>query len=108
MSKFREDILARLAIIAKMIPGVSVPERRALQRERSDLEEKLREGFSMIRDAHYHESPTVLTLCWYDGPTYKERYLEGQAMLDALAKLHAEESRDGLTRALHKLIGEVE
>jgi hypothetical protein len=42
MSKFADDILARLSIIAKMIPGASVPERRKLQRERTDLETKLR------------------------------------------------------------------
>lgn len=42
MSKFASDIEARLAIIANMIPSAPTKERRALQRERSDLEDKLR------------------------------------------------------------------
>lgn len=42
MSKFADDIRARLAIISKMIPGAKLAERRALQKERSDLEGKLR------------------------------------------------------------------
>jgi hypothetical protein len=42
MSKFVADIEARLAVISKMIPGAKVVERRQLQRERADLEEKLR------------------------------------------------------------------
>lgn len=42
MSNFTDHIQARLAIIARMIPNAKVTERRALQRERSDLEEKLR------------------------------------------------------------------
>lgn len=42
VSKFEDDIQARLAIIARMIPSAKVAERRALQRERADLEEKLR------------------------------------------------------------------
>lgn len=41
-SKFVTDINARLTIIAKMIPNAKTSERRALQKERSDLEEKLR------------------------------------------------------------------
>lgn len=41
MSKFEDDIVARIAIINKMIPSAKVAERRALQRERADLEEKL-------------------------------------------------------------------
>jgi hypothetical protein len=42
MSKFADDIKARLAIIAEMIRTAQTAERRKLQRERSDLEEKLR------------------------------------------------------------------
>lgn len=42
MSKFITDIEARLRIIAKMIEAARPKERKALQRERSDLEEKLR------------------------------------------------------------------
>jgi hypothetical protein len=42
MSKFEDDIIARLAIIAKMIPGAKLSERRKLQGERADLETKLR------------------------------------------------------------------
>lgn len=42
MSKFDDDIRARIVIINKMIPDAKLKERRALQRERSDLEEKLR------------------------------------------------------------------
>ena len=42
MSKFTQDIEARLVIINQMIPNAKAAERRALQRERSDLEEKLR------------------------------------------------------------------
>lgn len=42
MSKFVEDIQARLSIINRMIPGAKTAERKVLQRERADLEEKLR------------------------------------------------------------------
>lgn len=42
VSKFVTDIQARIAIINQMIPNAKTAERRALQRERSDLEEKLR------------------------------------------------------------------
>lgn len=42
MSKFITDIEARLRIIAKMIESAAGKDRRALQRERADLEEKLR------------------------------------------------------------------
>jgi hypothetical protein len=41
MSKFADDIRTRIAIINKMIPNAKVKERRALQKERSDLETKL-------------------------------------------------------------------
>lgn len=41
MSKFSADIEARLAIIAKMIQSAKTSERRALQKERADLEAKL-------------------------------------------------------------------
>lgn len=44
MSKFEDDILSRIAIINKMIPGAKLKERRALQRERADLESKLRKA----------------------------------------------------------------
>lgn len=44
MSKFADDIRARLAIIAQMIPGAKSTERKRLQKERSDLEEKLRKA----------------------------------------------------------------
>lgn len=43
VNKFAADIEARLVIINKMIPAAKPAERRALQRERADLEEKLRE-----------------------------------------------------------------
>lgn len=42
MSKFVADIQARLTIINQMIPSAKSSERRALQKERSDLETKLR------------------------------------------------------------------
>jgi hypothetical protein len=42
MSKFEDDLRAKLAIIERMIPGANVTERRKLQRERTDLEDKLR------------------------------------------------------------------
>lgn len=42
MNKFVADIEARLAVIAQMIPSAKSIERKKLQRERSDLEEKLR------------------------------------------------------------------
>lgn len=42
MSKFADDIQARLAIIAEMIRTAKMADKRKLQRERSDLEEKLR------------------------------------------------------------------
>lgn len=42
MSKFADDIRARLAIISKLIVGAKIAERRKLQKERTDLEEKLR------------------------------------------------------------------
>lgn len=41
-NKFAADIEARIAIINKMIPSAKTSERRALQRERADLETKLR------------------------------------------------------------------
>lgn len=41
MSKFSDDIKARIAIINQMIPNAKMKERRALQRERTDLEAKL-------------------------------------------------------------------
>jgi len=41
MSKFEDDIRARLVIINQMIPNAKAVERRALQKERSDLERKL-------------------------------------------------------------------
>lgn len=41
MSNFEDNIRARIAIINKMIPNAKTVERRALQRERSDLEAKL-------------------------------------------------------------------
>lgn len=44
MSNFTTAIEARLAIIARMIPSAKTAERRALQRERTDLEEKLRKA----------------------------------------------------------------
>jgi hypothetical protein len=42
MSKFSDDIRARLAIIAQMIPSAKSVERKKLQKERADLEDKLR------------------------------------------------------------------
>lgn len=42
MSGFVEGIEARLAVIARMIPNAKGAERRKLQKERSDLEGKLR------------------------------------------------------------------
>ncbi len=42
MSKFAEDLTARVAIINQMIVGANKTERRKLQKERADLEEKLR------------------------------------------------------------------
>ncbi len=42
MSKFTDDIQARIAIINQMIVNAKPKERRALQRERADLEDKLR------------------------------------------------------------------
>lgn len=44
MSGFVEGIEARLAIIAQMIPNAKPKERRALQKERADLESKLRKA----------------------------------------------------------------
>lgn len=41
MSKFADDLRARIDIINRMIPGAKVSERRALQKERADLEAKL-------------------------------------------------------------------
>ena len=41
MSKFVADLQARLDQINRMIPNARTAERRALQRERADLEEKL-------------------------------------------------------------------
>lgn len=46
MSKFVEDLLARLREIERLIPGARIKERRALQKERSDLEEKIRRATS--------------------------------------------------------------
>lgn len=42
MNKFVADIEARLAIISQMIKSANTTERRALQKERADLEAKLR------------------------------------------------------------------
>lgn len=47
MSKFVSDIEARLAVIARMIPNAMTAERRSLQRERADLEDKLRRAKRM-------------------------------------------------------------
>lgn len=42
MSKFVTDIETRLAQIAREIAYAKIKDRRALQKERSDLEDKLR------------------------------------------------------------------
>lgn len=42
MSKLADDIRARLAIIGDMIRTAKAAERRKLQKERADLEDKLR------------------------------------------------------------------
>lgn len=42
MSKFEDDLRARISIINRMISGAKTAERRALQKERADLEDKLR------------------------------------------------------------------
>lgn len=42
MSKFSEDLEARIRIINQMIPNAKPKERRALQKERANLEDKLR------------------------------------------------------------------
>jgi hypothetical protein len=41
MSKFADDLADRIRIINRMIPSASIPERRKLQKERTDLEAKL-------------------------------------------------------------------
>lgn len=41
MSNFEDNIRARISTINKMIPNAKTVERRALQRERTDLETKL-------------------------------------------------------------------
>jgi len=41
MSKFSDDLRARIDQINRMIPHAKVSERRALQKERADLETKL-------------------------------------------------------------------
>lgn len=41
MSKFSDDLRARIDIINRMIPHAKTAERRALQKERADLEAKL-------------------------------------------------------------------
>lgn len=41
MSNFEAGLRARIAIINQMIPNAKQKERRALQKERSDLETKL-------------------------------------------------------------------
>jgi len=42
MSNFTENLEARIRIINQMIPNAKPKERRALQKERTDLEDKLR------------------------------------------------------------------
>ena len=46
MSKFADDIQARLIEISKLIPTATITERRSLQKERADLEGKLRKVLS--------------------------------------------------------------
>ena len=42
MSNFRNDLATRISMINMMIIGAKPSERRKLQKERSDLEDKLR------------------------------------------------------------------
>ena len=46
MSKFTEDLAARIFEINKAIPTAKLKERRALQKERADLENKLRKAMA--------------------------------------------------------------
>lgn len=42
MSRFADDLSARISIINRMIQNAPISERRKLQKERADLEDKLR------------------------------------------------------------------
>jgi len=59
----------------------------------------------MITGTHYHLGPTMLTICWFDDGRYKEKYIEGEDMLFALAEIHAGESKQTRIDVLHNLIG---